>query len=77
MTQRGRSCGCETWISMSASPTAASDRNAPISSLPAARFSRRFATLFPAQRTRIADRGLREGMLLELMEADGALTRRV
>ena len=28
--------------------------------------------LFPAQRTRIADRGLREGMLLELMEADGA-----
>jgi exopolyphosphatase/guanosine-5'-triphosphate,3'-diphosphate pyrophosphatase len=32
--------------------------------------------LFPAQRTRIADRGLREGMLLELMEADGALMRR-
>jgi exopolyphosphatase/guanosine-5'-triphosphate,3'-diphosphate pyrophosphatase len=31
--------------------------------------------LFPAPRTRIADRGLREGMLLELMEADGALTR--
>ncbi len=31
--------------------------------------------LFPAQRTRIADRGLREGMLLELMEADGALAR--
>ncbi|MGE0236066.1 Ppx/GppA phosphatase family protein [Methylocystis sp.] len=30
--------------------------------------------LFPAPRTRIADRGLREGMLLELMEADGALT---
>ncbi len=29
--------------------------------------------LFPAARTRIADRGLREGMLLELMEADGAL----
>jgi len=28
---------------------------------------------FPAKRTRIADRGLREGMLLELMEADGAL----
>ena len=28
---------------------------------------------FPANRTRIADRGLREGMLLELMEADGAL----
>ena len=28
--------------------------------------------LFPAERTRIADRGLREGMLLELMEADGA-----
>jgi len=28
--------------------------------------------LFPARRTRIADRGLREGMLLELMEADGA-----
>ncbi|MFY9629690.1 MAG: Ppx/GppA phosphatase family protein [Methylocystis sp.] len=31
--------------------------------------------LFPAPRTRIADRGLREGMLLELMEADGALLR--
>ncbi len=31
--------------------------------------------LFPASRTRIADRGLREGMLLELMEADGALPR--
>jgi exopolyphosphatase/guanosine-5'-triphosphate,3'-diphosphate pyrophosphatase len=31
--------------------------------------------LFPAQRTRIADRGLREGMLLELMEEDGALAR--
>lgn len=30
---------------------------------------------FPAGRTRIADRGLREGMLLELMEADGALGR--
>ena len=29
---------------------------------------------FPAARTRIADRGLREGMLLELMEADGVLT---
>ncbi len=29
--------------------------------------------LFPAARTRIADRGLREGMLLELMEADGVL----
>jgi exopolyphosphatase/guanosine-5'-triphosphate,3'-diphosphate pyrophosphatase len=32
--------------------------------------------LFPAERTRIADRGLREGMLLELMEADGALLQR-
>jgi exopolyphosphatase/guanosine-5'-triphosphate,3'-diphosphate pyrophosphatase len=32
---------------------------------------------FPAERTRIADRGLREGMLLELMEADGALGRAV
>ncbi len=31
--------------------------------------------VFPAERTRIADRGLREGMLLELMEADGALPR--
>jgi exopolyphosphatase/guanosine-5'-triphosphate,3'-diphosphate pyrophosphatase len=29
--------------------------------------------MFPAGRTRIADRGLREGMLLELMEADGVL----
>jgi exopolyphosphatase/guanosine-5'-triphosphate,3'-diphosphate pyrophosphatase len=29
--------------------------------------------MFPATRTRIADRGLREGMLMELMEADGAL----
>ncbi|MEK4034982.1 Ppx/GppA phosphatase family protein [Methylocystis sp. IM3] len=29
--------------------------------------------MFPAARTRIADRGLREGMLLELMEADGVL----
>jgi exopolyphosphatase/guanosine-5'-triphosphate,3'-diphosphate pyrophosphatase len=29
--------------------------------------------VFPAARTRIADRGLREGMLLELMEADGAI----
>ena len=28
---------------------------------------------FPAERTRIADRGLREGMLLELMEAEGDL----
>lgn len=28
---------------------------------------------FPAERTRIADRGLREGILLELMEQDGAL----
>ncbi len=32
--------------------------------------------IFPAERTRIADRGLREGILLELMEADGALTHR-
>ncbi len=31
---------------------------------------------FPAKRTRIADRGLREGMLLDMMEADGALTAR-
>ncbi|MBI1866991.1 MAG: Ppx/GppA family phosphatase [Methylocystis sp.] len=31
---------------------------------------------FPAARTRIADRGLREGMLLELMEADGAFEAR-
>lgn len=30
---------------------------------------------FPAERTRIADRGLREGMLLELMEADGVFER--
>ncbi len=29
---------------------------------------------FPARRTRIADRGLREGMLLDMMEADGVLT---
>jgi exopolyphosphatase / guanosine-5'-triphosphate,3'-diphosphate pyrophosphatase len=29
---------------------------------------------FPAERTRIADRGLREGMLLELMEAEGDLS---
>jgi exopolyphosphatase/guanosine-5'-triphosphate,3'-diphosphate pyrophosphatase len=29
--------------------------------------------VFPAERTRIADRGLREGMLLELMEAEGDL----
>ena len=28
---------------------------------------------FPAERTRIADRGLREGMLLEMMEAEGDL----
>ncbi len=31
---------------------------------------------FPAKRTRIADRGLREGMLLDMMEADGALIGR-
>jgi len=30
---------------------------------------------FPAARTRIADRGLREGMLLELMEADGVFAQ--
>jgi len=30
--------------------------------------------VFPASRTRIADRGLREGMLLEMMEADGHCT---
>jgi exopolyphosphatase / guanosine-5'-triphosphate,3'-diphosphate pyrophosphatase len=30
--------------------------------------------IFPAERTRIADRGLREGILLELMEADGLLS---
>jgi exopolyphosphatase/guanosine-5'-triphosphate,3'-diphosphate pyrophosphatase len=29
--------------------------------------------LFPAERTRIADRGLREGILLEMMEAEGDL----
>jgi exopolyphosphatase/guanosine-5'-triphosphate,3'-diphosphate pyrophosphatase len=29
--------------------------------------------IFPAERTRIADRGLREGILLELMEADGPM----
>ena len=33
--------------------------------------------IFPAKRTRIADRGLREGMLLEMMEADGALALRL
>jgi len=32
--------------------------------------------VFPAARTRIADRGLREGMLLELMEAEGDLPPR-
>jgi exopolyphosphatase/guanosine-5'-triphosphate,3'-diphosphate pyrophosphatase len=31
---------------------------------------------FPATRTRIADRGLREGMLLELMEEDGVFSPR-
>ena len=31
---------------------------------------------FPAKRTRIADRGLREGMLIDMMEADGVLTTR-
>ncbi|WP_244613430.1 Ppx/GppA phosphatase family protein [Methylosinus sp. Ce-a6] len=31
--------------------------------------------VFPAARTRIADRGLREGILLEMMEADGLLAR--
>ena len=33
-------------------------------------------SLFPAARTRIADRGLREGILLELMEQDGAVAPR-
>jgi exopolyphosphatase/guanosine-5'-triphosphate,3'-diphosphate pyrophosphatase len=32
-------------------------------------------SVFPASRTRIADRGLREGMLLEMMEADGVFAR--
>jgi exopolyphosphatase/guanosine-5'-triphosphate,3'-diphosphate pyrophosphatase len=33
-------------------------------------------SIFPAARTRIADRGLREGMLLELMEEDWPTARR-
>jgi len=32
--------------------------------------------IFPCERVRIADRGLREGMLMEMMHADGALGRR-
>jgi exopolyphosphatase/guanosine-5'-triphosphate,3'-diphosphate pyrophosphatase len=31
--------------------------------------------VFPCERLRVADRGLREGMLIELMRADGAWTR--
>ena len=30
---------------------------------------------FPSRRVRIADRGLREGILVELMRADGAWSR--
>jgi len=37
------------------------------------RYLRGDSRSFPGERTRIADRGLREGMLLELMEADGAV----
>jgi exopolyphosphatase/guanosine-5'-triphosphate,3'-diphosphate pyrophosphatase len=32
---------------------------------------------FPCQRLRVADRGLREGMLVEMMRADGAWDRAV
>jgi exopolyphosphatase/guanosine-5'-triphosphate,3'-diphosphate pyrophosphatase len=32
--------------------------------------------VFPCNRLRVADRGLREGMLVEMMRADGAWTRR-
>jgi exopolyphosphatase/guanosine-5'-triphosphate,3'-diphosphate pyrophosphatase len=33
--------------------------------------------VFPCKRLRVADRGLREGMLVEMMRADGAWARRV
>jgi exopolyphosphatase/guanosine-5'-triphosphate,3'-diphosphate pyrophosphatase len=31
--------------------------------------------IFPCERLRVADRGLREGMLIEMMRADGAWSR--
>jgi exopolyphosphatase/guanosine-5'-triphosphate,3'-diphosphate pyrophosphatase len=33
--------------------------------------------VFPCERLRVADRGLREGMLVELMRADGAWAQSV
>ena len=55
----------------SASPSRASAATAPISCSPAAPFSRPSCACGPADRLRVADRGLREGILTTLMIEDG------
>ncbi len=70
------SSGCWPCPTTSASPIRASAPSAPISCSPAAPFSRRSAGVFPCTRLRVADRGLREGMLVKMMREDGVWGRR-
>ena len=53
----------------------ASAPSAPISCSPAAPSSTLFAAPSPAERLRVADRGLREGMLVQMMREDGVVGR--
>ena len=54
----------------------ASAPSAPISCSPAAPSSMPSARAFPCRRLRVADRGLREGMLVQMMREDGVWGRR-
>jgi exopolyphosphatase/guanosine-5'-triphosphate,3'-diphosphate pyrophosphatase len=59
----------------SASPIPASAPSAPIWCWPAAPSSKRSAAPFRARGVRVADRGLREGMLVQMMRADNVWHR--
>ncbi len=58
-------------LTPSASTMPVSAPSAPTSCSPAAPFSKRSAGPFRVPRLRVADRGLREGMLVQMMRSDG------
>ena len=68
VTERGRAAARHE-LRASASPMPASAPSAPTSCSPAAPSWRRSAARFPCARLRVADRGLREGMLVQMMRA--------
>ena len=67
--------GCCRGISPRAPPIPASGRIGPIWFWPDAPFSKPIRRRWPSERMRVADRGLREGLLTDMMADDGVWRR--